>query len=106
MLRTLQAYLGSPKYVRPEMVVMETLGNSETPCMVDPDSGVPAAVGSPGYFAQYRADIRTFADDVTAAGAQVMFEAPPPTRKPSANPARQASLCAAVLPCARPNPAT
>jgi hypothetical protein len=67
---------------RPEVIGLLTLGNT--------GSGAcrRAAFGSEEYFRLYREDLEALTDSATAAGARVVFFAPPPL----ANPVREAVL--------------
>jgi hypothetical protein len=62
----------------PSYVVFDTVGNSESDCMIDPSTGQHYVPGSDAFYAKYTADIGAFAAAVHQIGAQLLFIAPPP----------------------------
>jgi hypothetical protein len=75
MLPRLRADMASAN--PPEVVVIEGIGNGSTPCMTG------ASVGTPQYFARYRADFAAMF--AAARPAVVMYVLPPPMLLPGKN---------------------
>lgn len=67
------ALAGELAAVHPTVVTIATAGNSGTPCMDDPSTGVPWPINSPGYKARYQADLSTIFSMVSATGAETVF---------------------------------
>lgn len=63
----------------PDVVVFEDIGNSGSPCMIDPASGSYLRVGSAAWLARYRTDFATLLR--MAAGKRVVYVLPPPMQK-------------------------
>jgi hypothetical protein len=69
---------------RPNVVMLETEGNSQTNCMIDPNTGTDYVPGSDGYYNQYRTDLDTFFGLVTRSGAKLVVVPPIVTSNPPA----------------------
>lgn len=63
---------------RPSVFVIETAANRTAPCLGDSNGGVVPPPNSAAYYDKYRADLATFFEKVTNAGAKVVFVKAPP----------------------------
>lgn len=66
---------------QPTIVAVETAGNATRPCMADAN-GNAQAQDSPGFLADYQADLAQFMQTVTATGAKFLYVNAPPMASP------------------------
>ncbi len=74
--------------LHPQIVVLESQGNSITPCMRDA-AGNQIPFGSQAWLDKYKSDLDYFFATATASGAKVLWVAPLPVSSPSSTKALQ-----------------